>query len=205
VPQQGARRSPAAPFLHSRHRRLACATCHRSDREHGQLTIRDAASCQGCHHARDERAGKCEACHAASELTAPRAISVAVKVSTRKTDVTRTLSFEHARHPQQACSSCHGDDVSRAVVKDCAGCHADHHSVQRNCTACHTSPRAEHTRVTHDGCAACHKDLTVAQLPPVRTLCLSCHPDQRTHYAAKECVVCHRVSWNEGREREATR
>lgn len=204
-PPQGARRSQAAPFQHSRHRKLACSSCHRNDREHGELTIRTPAACQGCHHAVDERAGTCETCHTSSELASSHAVLVTVKVSTRKTDVTRTLTFEHARHAQQACSTCHGNDVSRAVVKDCMGCHVDHHSVQRNCTSCHASPRDEHTRWTHDGCVACHKDLTVAQLPPVRTLCLSCHPDQRTHYAAKECVVCHRVSWNEGREREASR
>lgn len=204
-PPQGARRSQPAPFQHSRHRKLACTTCHRTERSHGELIVRDAASCQGCHHAKDERAGKCAACHTANELTTPRPIPVAVKVSTRRTDVTRTLTFEHSRHPQQACSSCHGDDVTRSVVKDCASCHADHHTVERNCTSCHTSPKAEHARVTHDGCAACHRDLTVAQLPPVRTLCLACHPEQRAHYATKECVVCHRVSWNEGRQREASR
>ncbi len=205
APQQGAVRSQPAPFQHSRHRKLACSTCHRSDREHGELTITGPASCQGCHHAKDQRAGKCEACHAASELAAPHAIPVTVQVSTRKDAVARTLTFEHARHAQQACSSCHGDSVTKSLVKDCTGCHADHHSVQRNCTACHSSPRAEHTRATHDGCAACHKDQTVAQLPPVRTLCLSCHPDQRTHYTQKECVECHRVSWNEGRDWEGTR
>lgn len=204
-PQQGARRPSAAPFQHSRHRKLACSTCHSTDRSHGELIIRAPASCQGCHHASDERAGKCSACHTAGELAAPHAVPVTVKVSTRQRELTRTLTFEHTRHANLACSSCHADDAARSLVKDCTGCHVDHHSVQRDCTSCHASPRTEHTRWTHDGCAACHSDRTVAQLPPVRTLCLSCHPDQRTHYAAKECVVCHRVSWNEGRDRGGTR
>lgn len=204
-PRQGTRRAPARPFLHSRHRKLACGTCHRTDRSHGELVISAPAGCQGCHHASDERAGKCAACHGSGQLAAPHEVPVTVRVSTRPREVTRRLTFEHTRHANLACNSCHAADVSRSLVKDCTSCHVDHHSVQRDCVSCHTSPRAEHTRVTHDGCAACHSDLTVAQLPPARTLCLSCHQEQRTHYADKECVVCHRVSWNEGRERGGTR
>jgi len=200
---------PEQPFQHSRHRKLACETCHRSDARHGELVVRDAASCQACHHARDERAGSCSTCHTPAELTAPHERPVSMRVSGRPDSAVRTiqrsLTFEHARHAQTSCATCHDDGVARAVVKECTSCHADHHVVQRTCTNCHPTPRTGHTRDAHDGCASCHRDQTVAALPPAQGVCLSCHAEQRTHYPARDCVTCHRVSWNELRHGEGRR
>lgn len=183
-------------FLHSRHKALACTTCHNIEKGHATLTVRDKAACQSCHHAR-ERAGDCTKCHASRELSASRPARVTIRVSVRKIDSTRTLSFEHARHQQQACATCHADGVAKTFVKQCGSCHRDHHNVDRNCIACHPSPRVAHERVTHDGCARCHKDASAAAFPPTRTICLTCHRDQLSHFAQKDCVQCHRVSWNE--------
>lgn len=183
-------------FLHSRHKSLPCTTCHNIEKGHATLTVRDKGACQSCHHSR-ERAGECTKCHASRELSVSRPARVTIHVSVRKIDSTRTLSFEHARHQKQACATCHADGVAKTVVKQCASCHRDHHNVDRNCIACHPSPRVAHERVTHDGCARCHKDASAAAFPPTRTICLTCHRDQLTHFSQKDCVQCHRVSWNE--------
>ncbi|MEP7381547.1 MAG: hypothetical protein ABI910_07665 [Gemmatimonadota bacterium] len=193
-----------APFPHSRHRSVTCTTCHSNSREHGQVIVRDQAACQGCHHATTQRA-ECSACHATTQLAAAKPVEVSIHVSSRATDVRRTLQFGHPRHATLACGSCHADDVGRSVVKSCASCHTDHHSVARDCAACHPTAREGHSRQTHDGCAACHTDAVVAALPPVRAVCLGCHAEQRAHYAAKECVACHRLSWNETKTTGAPR
>lgn len=192
--QQGA--ATDSTFPHSRHKALACSTCHDTQKGHATLTVRDKAACQGCHHAK-ERADQCTKCHEPRELAPSRPTRVTIHVSVRKIDSTRTLGFEHARHQKQACATCHADGVTKSLVKQCQSCHRDHHSVDRNCIACHPSPRVAHERVTHDGCARCHKDASAAAFPPTRTICLTCHRDQLTHFAQKDCVQCHRVSWNE--------
>lgn len=192
----GQERATDSTFLHSRHKTLACTTCHNIEKGHATLTIRDKAACQSCHHAR-ERAGDCTKCHESRELSQPRSARVPIRVSVRKIDSTRTLAFEHTRHQKQGCATCHADGVAKTVVKQCTSCHRDHHNVDRNCIACHPSPRVAHERVTHDGCARCHKDASAAAFPPTRTICLTCHRDQLSHFAQKDCVLCHRVSWNE--------
>ena len=197
--------SSPAPFRHSRHRKLACETCHRTVTRHGELTVRDAASCQGCHHAGDARAGTCTTCHLANELATPIERPVAIRVSGRPDTVTRRLAFEHARHAKEACATCHAADLGGTVVKVCTSCHTEHHAIQRSCTACHPTPRAGHARDVHDGCASCHHDATVAAFPPAQELCLSCHAEQRTHYPSRNCVACHRVSWNDVKPGEGTR
>lgn len=194
--QQGAPRPSGAPFQHSRHRAVACTTCHSNAREHGALIVRDAASCQACHHAPTQQS-ECSACHAAAAIAPARPTTVSMRVSARDTTITRTLAFEHARHTTQSCATCHAESVDRTVIKDCAGCHVEHHAVERSCISCHPTPREGHARETHDGCASCHRDAVVAVLPPARGLCLSCHQPQLEHYPAKDCVACHRVSWNE--------
>lgn len=195
VPQgQGA--ATDSTFPHSRHKALPCSTCHDTQKGHATLTVRDKAACQGCHHAK-EKADQCTKCHEARELSPVRPARVTIHVSVRKIDSTRTLGFEHGRHQKQACATCHAEGVTKTLVKECSSCHRDHHNVERNCIACHPSPRVAHERVTHDGCARCHKDVSVAAFPPTRRICLTCHRDQLTHFAQKDCVQCHRVSWNE--------
>jgi len=187
---------PRLAFQHSRHRRLPCTTCHNSDRRHGEVVVRSQASCQGCHHASDQRAGSCAACHQESELT-PRHIAVRVHATPRTIDVVRELTFEHARHAATPCGECHTDNAAKPVERSCTSCHDSHHVAARDCSACHQSPKAAHQRLAHDGCATCHTNAAVSALPPARSLCLTCHVEQLAHYAARDCVTCHRVSWNE--------
>ncbi|MCC6928782.1 MAG: hypothetical protein IT359_07305 [Gemmatimonadaceae bacterium] len=196
LPRPGQGTAADSTFPHSRHKTLSCSACHDMQTGHATLTVRDKASCQGCHHAK-ERADQCTRCHEPRELATSRAARVTIHVSVRKIDSTRTLGFEHERHQKQACATCHAEGVSKTLVKQCTSCHRDHHDVERNCIACHPSPRVAHERVTHDGCARCHKDASAAAFPPTRSICLTCHRDQLSHFAQKDCVQCHRVSWNE--------
>ena len=188
--------SSAAPFSHARHRKVKCESCHSSKEEHGAVFVRTPAGCQSCHHAKDERSGQCATCHASDELKA-KGVDVTLRVSTRKDSVTRVLTFDHSVHAKHGCAECHDDSVGRRVVTTCTGCHENHHTIERTCATCHQSPREKHQRVAHDGCAACHKDATVAALNPGRSLCLVCHAEQEEHKPSKDCVACHRVSWNE--------
>jgi len=198
APQQAVADSQrtTAPFSHARHRKVNCESCHNSNEQHGAVFVKTPSGCQSCHHAKDERSGKCETCHASEELKA-RGVDVTLRVSTRKEDLTRPLTFDHTVHAKSACAECHDDSVGRRVVKTCTGCHETHHTLERTCATCHQSPREQHQRVAHDGCAACHTDAIVAALQPGRSLCLVCHAEQTEHKPAKECVVCHLVSWNE--------
>ncbi len=189
-------------FSHARHRKLQCEKCHDSSDRHGALLVTNRASCQACHHAKDGRSGTCETCHARKDLPSKH-VDVSVHVVRRPADATRTLTFEHQVHAKESCSTCHDDSPERRVIKTCTECHAQHHTVERTCSSCHPSTKSAHDRLAHDGCTSCHADAAVASLPPVRTLCLSCHQEQRDHKTGRECVSCHRVSWNEVKRDEA--
>ncbi len=71
VPQGGGRPSTGAPdstFLHSRHKGIACTSCHgTSGATHGALKIIAPRDCLSCHH-RQQQAAPCATCHAAASL-----------------------------------------------------------------------------------------------------------------------------------------
>lgn len=199
--QRGARvparaNAPAdSVFDHRRHRDLACTQCHATTASHGAVTITAPRDCQACHHGRTQKA-ECRACHATATLVA-RPQQVALRVSARKEPgtVMRTLPFAHDQHTRLECGSCHGTDEKRGVTATCASCHADHHQLDRDCAACHTTAKVGHDRTAHDGCISCHTAERFAPATPSRQLCLGCHQEQRTnHYAAKDCVACHAVA-----------
>ena len=110
----------------------------------------------------------------------------------------RSVDFAHAEHGEIACIRCHVIPVTlepEAAVATCADCHADHHTVGRDCAACHRneaiieahSPPVD----AHRACDQCHASATVAMLEPTRSFCLACHADESDHYEQKECSVCH--------------
>ena len=189
------------PFSHRIHKQLACTACHSNERSHGELTVRTARDCQGCHHS-SERSVGCEGCHGRAELAEPVAARRAVRMSVWPAARERTSTFRHPQHRDLECSACHAATPAQQVVRGCESCHAEHHAAARNCLSCHaaatpTAVQAAHTREAHAGCTGrgCHVDQAVAALPNRRPVCLSCHQEQVDHKPGRECADCHRVSW----------
>ncbi len=188
--------SSADTFSHSRHRHLACLTCHDPASKGGRLTFEAPRGCEICHHQRPAKAD-CATCHQQVKLAPARPVQVAVTVP-RHQPRRRTVPFEHPEHASLACTACHVTPVTLAPadsVLSCAGCHADHHAADRTCATCHRSAgtREAHARPVqaHVACAACHTEATVARLVPTRSFCLTCHEPAQDHYAGRECSTCH--------------
>lgn len=188
----------ADSFPHDRHQGLACITCHASHQEHGELTFRPPRGCQICHH-QAAQSSDCSGCHHAAELASPDSVGVQVHVAGRAPRE-HPARFSHATHGTLRCVTCHTTPATLDPAPDilaCAACHEDHHTAGRRCDACHTDIgpeiRAAHTPPVdaHAACDACHTPAIVAHLVPDRELCLACHPDQRDHYADRECTPCH--------------
>lgn len=193
--------APAAPdsFPHAPHKSLACITCHKSSREHGELTFAPPRGCQICHHQGADTT-TCARCHAPDSIAHPESVTVRVAVTgapPREHDV----RFSHATHGKLRCQTCHTTAVTMdpaPPVLACAACHEDHHTAARACTVCHTDNASPAVRVahappadSHRGCAGCHNTTIVATLVPDRSLCLGCHPMQTAHYPNRACSGCH--------------
>ena len=205
--------SPAAPSLqtpglpslrHSQHRGVACTACHTTTgSKHGALVLRTKTDCLTCHHGPEPKAGTgpvpCAQCHTASELAAVApTIPVSVRMTVTTAPKTRSLPFRHTRHTTVTCATCHATPVTRAVSKDCASCHTDHHVATRACITCHAGAQSVHKRAAvHQGCAGsgCHQDAAVLNLTATRNVCLTCHNDKVNHKAGGECAKCHQVVW----------
>jgi hypothetical protein len=188
--------SLADTFSHKTHRRLACLTCHSTTSRTSDLTFQPPRGCQICHHQRPSKAD-CSQCHQSEEI-AP-AVPAAVTVRVPQQPVRdRSVDFAHAEHGEIACIRCHVIPVTlepEAAVATCADCHADHHTVGRDCAACHRNEAIIEAHAppmdAHRACDQCHASATVAMLEPTRSFCLACHADESDHYEQKECSVCH--------------
>ena len=125
-------------------------------------------------------------------------------------------SFEHARHKDLACLTCHltSSETSTLNFKAPRGCQTCHHSTaaQRKCAACHDAsalvvtvdhvtvtvpahaprPRQvsfQHARHERLSCKECHTTpVTLEPAAPVKD-CVSCH--EQHHTAATNCAACH--------------
>ena len=195
--------APPDSFPHDRHKQLACLTCHVTSRPNARLTFVPPRGCQICHH-QEPAKSDCAKCHAAAELTAAHAETIAVAVGNHPARP-RSVPFAHTTHAELRCTSCHETAVTLAAAapaKSCTACHEDHHGARRDCAACHatTEIRAAHpdSLNAHIACDACHRESTVARLVPDRGLCLTCHAPQRDHYADRECTTCHLLATPEG-------
>ena len=191
---------PPDSFSHSRHRNLACLTCHVPNMPRSRLTFERPRGCQICHH-QAPATSRCAQCHASSELAEPgaRVVTVAVKTTTPPAAPRdRTVPFSHPEHADVRCADCHTTRVTLAPpdsVVTCIGCHVQHHEPARTCAQCHrtdaTLPAHAKLDDAHAGCTNCHAPATVARLEPARNFCLSCHPASTDHYAPRECSTCH--------------
>lgn len=190
--------APADTFPHDRHKSYSCITCHASERQHARLTFQPPRGCQICHHQTPAKLD-CARCHTAIELAAPDSVTVRVAVS-GSSPRAHPARFDHAQHHSRPCLDCHATAVTLAPtppVASCKECHDDHHASGRRCGACHAAnsdeAREAHspTERGHLACDACHAPETVARLVPDRAFCVTCHAEQRGHYTARECTVCH--------------
>lgn len=195
--------SPSDTFSHQRHRRLACLTCHDLRAKARSLTFEPPRGCQICHHQRPAQSD-CSVCHQKAELADPKPVTVQVAVF-RHSLRAREVNFDHDSHREVGCGKCHQAPVSLTPTPDaasCTGCHAEHHTVDRDCATCHRTAQivtAHELPVdAHVRCDQCHASATVAALTPSRSFCLTCHDAEVDHYAPKECTVCHLQATPEG-------
>jgi hypothetical protein len=179
-------------FEHGKHRDVACASCHRSDRKHAELALASAADCSSCHHqARQDT--PCSSCHKPQEIAFSRKVQASMALGVWDAPRTRTLSFPHGKHTREgACSSCHttGGAAGKA---ECALCHEGHHRVGADCTQCHSPPPAQaHDMSVHEAaCTDCHEKGPVRSREEPRSFCLACHATMRDHNPGDACVSCH--------------
>ena len=193
------------PFSHDRHATVACTACHGTAAAHGALVVRTAADCQACHHAPRMR-DRCQRCHTSSEMAGTYPQDVMLDLSVWTAPRSRELAFTHGMHERVACATCHTTSGTFAASVTCASCHEDHHDFVGGtmCQACHAPqdarPGPVHDRAVHLGCggAGCHENAAVAELPPTRPVCLTCHGAQRDHYPERPCAVCHATDWSKG-------
>lgn len=125
-------------------------------------------------------------------------------------------SFEHARHKDLACITCHTTSSPSSTLNFAPprGCQICHHTeaAKRECSACHAStalvpmavqvtvtvpkhaplPREvafQHSAHTDVACTECHTTpVSMAPAPPVKA-CVACH--EQHHTEAKNCAACH--------------
>jgi len=188
---------PSDSFPHSRHRRLACLTCHLS-KSGAKLTFEPPRGCQICHHQRPgPDSAVCTTCHDQDSL--PGVVAVPVSIAAAgKPAFERTVAFRHEAHHDVECTACHGQPVTMEPFDSaisCHGCHDKHHAANRDCASCH---RTAEVRTPHEmpvrahvACNACHATAVIASLVPTRSFCLACHGPAVDHYTNRQCVTCH--------------
>jgi hypothetical protein len=219
------------------HRGVAqrCTLCHQP---HGAKV--DASDCAGCHAAvKDRSRGRVHPPQAFDTTGALRRTS---RVDPREPEgrgkgdahppraapVPRSLlpapadSFQHDRHKQLACLTCHVTTRANArlTFEPPRGCQICHHQAPAtsDCASCHAAnelretrpttvtvavgdhaPRARAVAFAHTAhasirCAACHTvPVSLDPNAPV-TACTACHEDH--HQARRDCTGCHAVDVN---------
>lgn len=138
----------------SAHGRLRCSACHRREDNASKAIWLGHRPCSSCHS--QKFAGLkdqiCTVCHATPEPTSPDTRSFAGLKSFN-------ARFDHARHPNVACATCHKPS-SRGVALSipsgpgahttCFQCHSPGASAEgrdlSSCDVCHTAGR--HVRAT---------------------------------------------------------
>jgi hypothetical protein len=128
-------------FDHSRHSRVNCATCHKSERQGVAFSIPSGQSahstCFQCHTSSSANSmASCNVCHQQGRF-----------VRTPETARAFQINFSHSRHTRAGmnCSSCHtvqaGSARGRQVTEPLPSMHFAPDRVA-SCAACHNSKRA---------------------------------------------------------------
>jgi hypothetical protein len=188
----------SASFQHDRHGRVACNACHTAAQRHGRLAVRQIQDCRSCHHTERSAQG-CLSCHSGSEpLRNARQVSWTMDLRVGSLDrPRRQLPFEHSRHLEVGCETCHSGGTARVTSgANCSGCHEQHHRPTANCSSCHVTPvDGAHDRTSHLGCAGsgCHQAAmaSMPELTRARTSCLMCHGGRTDHEPGSNCADCH--------------
>lgn len=193
VQAQGVRETDR--FRHEIHLAYPCVECHSTGRA---TSTANRSWCAECHH-QNVAYDQCQRCHSTEEI-APEPIRALVTFDLSvRPSVTRSITFDHARHADLGCGRCHTTGAAVALRAGCTDCHVDHHQRGRVCTACHAEPpvtahpETVHLDLTGCGASGCHgsEGIDFASLPDERNLCLVCHPAQREHEAPQPCARCH--------------
>jgi hypothetical protein len=112
------------------------------------------------------------------------------------------LPFEHPRHEEVACRTCHDpDDDIILTPPGCVACHTDHHRPDANCATCHFPAGPDvHPLEVHVTCtgAGCHTLGPERQPVLSRTFCLMCHTEQVDHEPGGLCHTCHFIRSDPG-------
>ncbi len=183
--------------LVGQHATQACASCHKGNVYRG--TARD---CVGCHRAAYDRT--------TSPPHAAAGFPTACETCHRATDPSfRGVVFNHAaifplagQHAQQACTSCHINNVYRGTARDCVGCHraaydrttAPPHAAAGFPTTCETCHRA--TDSSFRGVAFNHAAIFPLVGQHAQQACTSCHVNNVYRGTARDCVGCHRAAYD---------
>ena len=179
-----------APRGHTVHSTLPCAECHRSS----VLVTRQSltpADCMACHH-NPERGIPCSSCHKAP---GPRTVQQSVQLSVWSAPRTKALTYDHGRHDEVECRTCHQQPNTMRPTRACASCHQEHHNAAARCQSCHAPSATAHDAGAHLGClgSGCHNAPDVDAMSGDRVVCLVCHQAQENHEVGKECADCHQV------------
>lgn len=183
---------------HSSHMGVECTACHQVPEEYATLPVRTEEDCLACHHA-PERATPCITCHG-TEAGGMVTVTATLDLSAATPPAERTLTFPHERHADLDCGTCHTSGIHFEVERTCASCHEPHHRAEAECLTCHEPAQDRHELQSHLGCAGstCHDRPDIDELPEVRSVCLTCHAEQRSHEEGLPCVQCHVTGRNGG-------
>lgn len=207
-----------------------CETCHRaSDTSFSQATFNHQASfplvgqhlvqaCVACHtnNVFKGTARDCVGCHrvAYNRTTSPPHAAAGFGTSCeschRATDSSwRGSTFNHAAafplvgvHAQQACASCHVNNVFRGTPRDCVGCHrtlytrttSPPHAAAGFGTTCESCHRA--TDTTWRGASFNHSTVFALVGVHAQQACTTCHVNNVYRGTARDCVGCHRAKYD---------
>ena len=165
------------------HSRLPCLLCHRREsRARPPMPGADQhAPCAGCHAKQfaDSSGPMCTICHTDAQ---------AGKVKPFPRLASFGMTFDHARHRQVNCASCHRPVRGGVALSIPAG-----FSAHRNCYGCH-APRAQTNGRDISSCGTCHKPgpyRRASQTAAAFRVGFSHRKHDRTE--GLSCNACHRV------------
>lgn len=193
--------------LEGGHRAVACASCHRGNRNFRGTT----ATCATCHHSDDPHLGRlgrqCQECHQVAGWQQLRPFD-------HRAQAGFVLSGAHAT---TTCTACHRGQVWRGLASECIDCHRadDTHRGARGtaCASCHRTTAWSAVTFDHSStgfpligghavatCQGCHGAGNARTNPPQD--CNACHAADDTHHGANgpACADCHTTArWTQVR------